>query len=331
MSNKKDKKHPSTSFNMLMNELQEILRNYEGKIQDFSQENFFRRIIHRYLSPYFHTQSHINFSFNTLLQRVQEQMQSVRKNLRLLQKSHAELKNDVNFLAEVQLKSHIADTNAIKEKQAYLMNKVIRDDYDFRGPSGQSTKVFYSQFGEDEWIVKNFPDLPRNGTFIEVGVADGITFSNTYYFEKLGWQGVCFEPHPYQFAQAKLYRKNVEQAAITNKDGDVTLYLSQSYPDWSSTIRSDDTTAEVTVPGITLRTVISESKIKTLDLLSIDVEGAELAVLEGFPFEVVKPHIIVIEFINKLNEENMEVATFMREQPYRLVHQTFANYIYVSK
>ena len=35
----------------------------------------------------------------------------------------------------------------------------------------------------------------RHGTFVDLGCYDGVTYSNTWYFEtKLGWSGVCVEP-----------------------------------------------------------------------------------------------------------------------------------------
>ena len=40
----------------------------------------------------------------------------------------------------------------------------------------------------------------RHGTFVDLGCYDGVTYSNTWYFEtKLGWSGVCVEPNPAVF------------------------------------------------------------------------------------------------------------------------------------
>ena len=37
----------------------------------------------------------------------------------------------------------------------------------------------------------------RHGTFVDLGCYDGVTYSNTWYFERvLGWSGVCAEPNP---------------------------------------------------------------------------------------------------------------------------------------
>lgn len=61
---------------------------------------------------------------------------------------------------------------------------------------------YYSQNGEDFLMWKLF-DYIDTGFYIEVGAFDGIHFSNTYSFEKLGWKGICIEPHPKFFPYCK--------------------------------------------------------------------------------------------------------------------------------
>ena len=46
-------------------------------------------------------------------------------------------------------------------------------------------------FEKNKKIFKN----KRDGFFLDIGANDGITLSNSYFFEKeLGWKGICFEP-----------------------------------------------------------------------------------------------------------------------------------------
>jgi len=48
----------------------------------------------------------------------------------------------------------------------------------------------------------------RNGFFIEAGASDGISFSNTLYFEaKLGWTGLLVEPNPDDFSKLKQLKR----------------------------------------------------------------------------------------------------------------------------
>ena len=56
---------------------------------------------------------------------------------------------------------------------------------------------FYSQCGQDKWAYENLFKNKNDGFFIEIGADDGIHFSNTKFFEDLGWNGICIEPSPY--------------------------------------------------------------------------------------------------------------------------------------
>jgi FkbM family methyltransferase len=49
----------------------------------------------------------------------------------------------------------------------------------------------FSQTGEDALIVDLLPDT---GHFLDIGAADGRTFSNTLALAEKGWTGVCVEP-----------------------------------------------------------------------------------------------------------------------------------------
>ncbi len=60
-----------------------------------------------------------------------------------------------------------------------------------------------SQFNEDSKIYKRFFTHPRyigNGTFVEMGGSNGVTFSNTLVYEYcLGWNGLLIEANPISF------------------------------------------------------------------------------------------------------------------------------------
>ena len=56
--------------------------------------------------------------------------------------------------------------------------------------------TYYSQQGEDIYIYYNFINkICTDGIFIELGAMDGITYSNTKFFEdKLQFTGTLIEP-----------------------------------------------------------------------------------------------------------------------------------------
>ena len=56
--------------------------------------------------------------------------------------------------------------------------------------------TFYSQQGEDIYVYRNFINkIAPNGIFVELGAMNGITYSNTKFFEDtLQFSGTLIEP-----------------------------------------------------------------------------------------------------------------------------------------
>ena len=57
---------------------------------------------------------------------------------------------------------------------------------------------YFSQLGED-CLLALFFEFKSHGFFVDVGAFDGIYLSNTYFFEQLGWTGICVEASPTYF------------------------------------------------------------------------------------------------------------------------------------
>jgi len=65
--------------------------------------------------------------------------------------------------------------------------------------------MFYSQGQEDHFLFEKYLGY-RNGFFIELGAMNGITYSNTKFFEdQLNWTGILIEPTN-QFSELILNR-----------------------------------------------------------------------------------------------------------------------------
>src|SRR5208282_2318440 len=51
---------------------------------------------------------------------------------------------------------------------------------------------YYSQLGQDKWVIENIFKHRRGGFFVDIGAYNGVDISNTYYMEQqLGWSGIC--------------------------------------------------------------------------------------------------------------------------------------------
>ncbi len=158
---------------------------------------------------------------------------------------------------------------------------------------------YYSQNGEDFLMWKLF-DYIDTGFYIEVGAFDGIHFSNTYSFEKLGWKGICIEPHPKFFPYCKKNRPgsiclNVACVGYDSAE-EIGLLSGMSIDDddikdrYSKRKLNFQGFEKTKVKAQTLTNILDKHCLnQTIDFISIDVEGTELDVLEGLDFDRYSP------------------------------------------
>ena len=196
---------------------------------------------------------------------------------------------------------------------------------------------FYSQYGEDAILARIFPGL--TGTCVEVGANDGVTFSNSYYFEQLGWKCILVEPTPHLCAKIRDVRKSKLYAcAASDAEGEAILYVVKGADVYSS-LEVDSTKADrlendsVKIVDIRVKTrrlddILSESKVDNIDFISIDVEGHEISVLKGFSIKLWLPKIAIIEDDTDLTDT--PVCRYMQEHGYVRFYRTGGNDWYAS-
>jgi FkbM family methyltransferase len=174
-------------------------------------------------------------------------------------------------------------------------------------------------YGMNELDRKLLPFLGnRKGFFIEAGANDGITQSNTLFFERhRGWRGLLIEPIPDLAARCRKNRPRsiVENCALVAA-GDPRKEVSMQFCNLMSLVKvaMDSEEAdrehitkgcavqgiqsyEVSVPARTLDDVLASHGIEKVDLFSLDVEGYELPVLQGLT--KVRPKFLLIEARNR--------------------------------
>jgi len=196
---------------------------------------------------------------------------------------------------------------------------------------------FHSQFGEDRYIYKNV-DLPERGIFVDIGAGHPSYLSNTYFFEKNGWTGVCIDADPNQYELLKQERVNAEWAAITSEEGEVEL--SQAYfPTYSSLLKKEEYKgflkppfkSLIKVPSRRIETILEKYHIDQIDLLDIDTEGTEIEIWQTFDYEKHKPKVVIIEFQTfGLADNSEKIKNLFEALPYRLVYTTCTNYIFLN-
>ena len=180
----------------------------------------------------------------------------------------------------------------------------------------------YSQYEQDLILYNEiFKNRENSEIFIDIGAYDGIKYSNTYFFEKLGWSGICIEPLPGAFHQMKQNRKCIlENCAISDAEGefDFTEIIGNENDDMVSGFNREEIAEllnlnhptsykKIKVPTFRLDTILHKYKIKNVDFCSIDVEGHGLNVVKSIDWDLFNISYLCIE----ANDEIEEVKKFI--------------------
>ena len=181
-----------------------------------------------------------------------------------------------------------------------------------------NTGKYYSINGLDEKIEKYLPFT--NGFYVELGANDGVSQSNTLYFERnKNWRGVLVEPTPHNYLKCLAnrstenhifcnacvsfdYKNPFVEIAFANLmsspiglESDVLdpIFHAESGKQF---LESTDRVFTFGAVAKTLNDLLSISKApKDIDLLSLDVEGAEIEVLKGIDHKAYRFKYMCIE------------------------------------
>ena len=154
---------------------------------------------------------------------------------------------------------------------------------------------------DEEDLKAAFFAATKRGFFVEVGANDPRHISQTFAMEQRGWTGVLVEPQPDLAAALRRERKAqvfaVACASRAEAGTELTLYLAGPHSSFDAKLNTGDVKPHGTirVPTRTLDDILTEAGAAQIDFLSIDVEGHELQVLDGFSLERWRPRLLLIE------------------------------------
>ena len=193
-------------------------------------------------------------------------------------------------------------------------------------------------------LVRDYFNNKNNGYYVEIGANDPTDHgSQTWHLEsKLNWHGILVEPIPELAEKCRESRPNAMVFECVCVDPDapqsLTLYIpyaidnnEELFARSAIGMNIDDGNfirhKEIEVQARTLNSILQEAETESIDLLSIDVEGAELKVLVGLDLKKYNPNLVLLE------DKHLYLTKhrWLKKNGYRLVKRTRQNCWYIPR
>lgn len=210
----------------------------------------------------------------------------------------------------------------------------------------------YSQAGEDvivSFILRTLGEEKKGYSYLDIGCNKYKELNNTYHFYEKGMRGVLIDANPRFIQEIKEHRpedtvlnigigeekKEALRFYIVNGDGlssfnKAVIKEAQKETPW---LKIDQ---EIEVPVMTVNEVIDKYFQGVPTIVSLDIEGDELAILKSINMEKYRPMIYIVETIEyreriDLNNKRMDIIEFMKTQNYREYAFTGVNSIFLDE
>jgi FkbM family methyltransferase len=182
---------------------------------------------------------------------------------------------------------------------------------DFPADPSQYKSQYLQDVLLDRWLFGGL----RGGFFADIGAHDGVSYSNSFYFEKVrGWKGICIEPNPDVFAQLARNRQcTVLNCCVSGRTGTAPFLKISGYSEMlSGMVESYDpehrrrveqelqqfggSREVIPIQTRRLNDIAAEYGCSEITYLSIDTEGSELTILQAIDFARLFVHALTVEF-----------------------------------
>jgi hypothetical protein len=203
----------------------------------------------------------------------------------------------------------------------------------------------YSQEGEDRVLARIFGTQP-NGFYVDVGAHHPKRFSNTYLFYRRGWRGINIDAMPGSmdaFRRARGRDINLELPVLSERK--TMKYYQFNEPALNGfsdhLAQSRDGLGGyklinvVELEGMPLREILHAhlpADVKTIDFMSVDVEGLDFDVLQSNDWQRFRPRVLLAEIIGSSLEHVADdpIYGFLRAQGYAIYAKTAQTVFFTS-
>jgi FkbM family methyltransferase len=172
-----------------------------------------------------------------------------------------------------------------------------------------------------EMVLAHHAQTHATPTFLQIGAFDGRQSDPLYRFiTRYHWRGLLVEPMPDAFQRLQETYRNEPQVQLRNvavaaANGTRPLYHlrrdAPELPSWAPMLASFDREVvlrhgaqipnisqfmeQTDVPCVTLRTLLDEAGLTSIDVLQIDTEGFDYEILKMVDFNRIRPAIVNYE------------------------------------
>lgn len=229
-------------------------------------------------------------------------------------------------------------------KMSWILYRAIEK---IRNRAGIDYKKSYSQCGED-LIIRHIFDALRipAPTYLDIGAYNPSFLNNTRIFYENGSHGVNVEPDPslivaFQKQRPRDVNLNI---GIAEKKGELPFYVmstrtlntfSEEYAKSAERGGSIKIEQVVNIPVLEVNDVIKNNFSEPPDLISLDVEGLDLAILRSLDFSLYRSKVFCVETItfseNRQGKKILEIAQLMNDEGYFVYADTNVNTLFVDR
>lgn len=188
--------------------------------------------------------------------------------------------------------------------------------------------------------------MGRARTFVQLGSNDGVS-NDALYRHVLwgGWRGAVVEPMPGPFARLTRNYRWVSrvvpiQTAVGAVAGQLTMFYVEpragdpGYVDQISSFLKDHVLSHTDVPDVagrvrervvpvtTFADICERAGLSTVDVVHLDVEGFDAALLAVLPYDKLQIGAVIFEHLHMAEDERTAAATRLADLGYRLVGAT---------
>lgn len=193
-------------------------------------------------------------------------------------------------------------------------------------------RLHYSQEGEDIVLRRILPE-DKVGFFVDIGAYHPLRFSNTYALYRKGWRGINVDATPGSmnaFNRLRPEDLNIE-CAVSNSSSPMIFHIfkEQALNTFDASLAKQyidsgwELERRIEIRPRMISAILDDHvpKGKHIDLLSIDVEGRELEVLQSNNWHSYCPDLIILEVLAVpfASLKSHPAITFLADKGYELI------------